>query len=150
MSDRVNWVPNVSAGSWSVAPTESDYEGEDATLSDGAVSVSCSGCSGSAAAGYIGGSSGGTASFSGVESDATTRTTIRIKHANGDTAQRYATVTVNGESQEIAFLPTGGGQVTGSSVVHCSLRSGSANTVVITTEGGSYGPDIDRIFVPVD
>lgn len=149
MTNRVNWVPDVDSSTWSVAPSETEYEGEDATLSSGAVSVTCSGCSGGAAAGYIGGTSGGTVSFSGVSSEVAGRTTLRFKHANGDSTQRYANVTVNGVSQEVAFLPTGGGQVVGSSVVHCSLVAGSGNTVVVTTGGGEYGPDIDRVFVPV-
>ncbi|KAH8706261.1 galactan 1,3-beta-galactosidase [Ilyonectria robusta] len=149
MANRVNWVPQVSSKTWTTAPSENWYEGEAATLSNGAVSVQCTGCSGGAAAGYIGGSSGGTASFSSVHSDATTRTTIRLKFANGDSGERYATVAVNGKKQAIAFLSTGTGQDPGSSVIHCDLNSGSANTVVITTEGGSYGPDIDRIMVPV-
>ncbi|KAF7554783.1 hypothetical protein G7Z17_g2666 [Cylindrodendrum hubeiense] len=149
MTNRVNWVPDVNAETWAAGPAENWYEGEAATLSNGAISVACSGCSGEAAAGYIGGSSGGTVSFSAVRSDATTRTTIRLKHTNGNTGERYAKISVNGVEQDIAFLSTGTGQDPGSSVIHCNLNSGSANTVVLTTDDGSYGPDIDRIMVPV-
>ncbi|KAH7149899.1 galactan 1,3-beta-galactosidase [Dactylonectria estremocensis] len=149
MENRVNWIPDVKSQTWSAGPSETSYEGEAATLSNGAVSVTCSGCSGSVAVGYIGGSSGGTVSFSGVRSDATTRTSIRIKYANGDSGARYATVTVNGQAQTVAFLSTGTGQVAGSSVLNCDLKSGSTNTVIITTGGGSYGPDVDRLMVPV-
>nr|UMZ45359.1 hypothetical protein [Paramyrothecium sp.] len=148
LTNRVNWVPNVSAETWSTGPSETQYEGEAATLTNGASKVTCQGCSGSAAAGYVGGSSGGTVAFSRISSQATGRTTLRIKHLNGNSSQRYATVTVNGVSQEVAFLPSEDGQSPASASVHCNLQSGSSNTVVITSRNG-YGPDIDRIFVPV-
>jgi hypothetical protein len=147
LTNRVNWIPNVSSQTWTAGPTESQYEGESATLTNGAVRVNCQGCSGGAAAGYIGGSGGGAVTFSGVSSQSGGRTTLRIKHMNGDSGQRYATVTVNGQSQDVAFLPSDDGQTPGSTSVHCDLQPGSSNTVVITSRQG-YGPDIDRIFVP--
>ncbi|KAK9413100.1 putative Glycosyl hydrolase [Seiridium unicorne] len=149
MADYVNWVPNVSAGTWAAGPSESQPEGETATLANGATSISCSGCSGSKAAGDIGGSSGGTVTFSGVSSSASTKSTIRIKYENGNTGQRFGEVTVNGVSQTIAFLPSADGNTPASSVVHAQLTSGTSNTVVIAGLGdGTYGPDIDRIMVP--
>ncbi|KAI1341406.1 galactan 1,3-beta-galactosidase [Xylariaceae sp. FL0016] len=149
MSNYVNWVPDASAGTWAAGPSESQPQAEDATTSGGAETVDCSGCSGSAAVGYIGGSSGGALTFSGISSDATTRTTIRVKYENGDSSQRHANVTVNGVTQLVAFLPTDDGNTPGSSTVHADLTAGSGNTVVITTTDGSYGPDVDRIMVPV-
>lgn len=151
MANYVNWIPNVSSGgAWTAGPSENDPEAESATLSNGAKIVSCSGCSGSEAAGYIGGSTGGTVTFSGVTSSASTTTTIRVKFENGDSSQRFANVSCNGLEQTIAFLPTASGQGSpGSSVVNCALTSGSSNTIVITQTDGSYGPDVDRIMVPV-
>jgi hypothetical protein len=149
MQNRVNWVPNVSGGTWAAGPTETSREGEGATLSNGARSVSCSGCSGNAAAGWIGGTAQGSVTLSGVSSQASTRTTLRIKHLNGNSAERYATVTVNGVSQRIAFLPGNSGQEPGSSSVHVNLQSGTSNTIVISGADGGYGPDIDRVFIPV-
>jgi hypothetical protein len=151
MQDHVNWSPNAAAGTWAAGPIETQQEGEAAALSSGAVTISCSACSGSSAAGYIGGPPKGTVQFSGISSQATTRTTIRLKHQNGDATQRYATVTCNGVSQEISFLPTGGGSTApGSSSLHCNLNAGTGNALTITTNDGSWGPDIDRIFVPVN
>lgn len=147
MTNPVNWVPNVASSTWALGPSETHYEGEDAVLTNGATSVSCSGCSGAAAAGYVGGPDGGTVSFSSVSSDASTRTTIRVKHTNGDSSQRHATVSVNGVGQDVAFLPTGG-QTPGSSSVHCDLVAGE-NTVIVAMSDGSYGPDLDGIYVPV-
>ncbi|KAK7746390.1 hypothetical protein SLS53_002349 [Cytospora paraplurivora] len=151
LSDYVNWVPNVAAGgSWTVGPSETDPQGENATLADGAKVVSCSGCSGGEAAGYIGGSTGGSVTFDGVVSDVATTTTIRIKYENGDSSPRYANVSCNGVEQVLAFLPTASGQGTpGSSVLNCALAKGSDNVVAITQTDGSYGPDVDRLMVPL-
>lgn len=151
MANYVNWIPNVAnGGAWTVGPTENDPEGESATLANGAVVVTCSGCSGGEAAGYIGGSSGGTVTFSNVPSSASTTTTIRVKYENGDGTPRYANVTCGGVEHNLAFLPTASGNGSpGSSVVQCAMASGSANTVVIGQSDGSYGPDVDRIMVPV-
>ncbi|KAH7014383.1 galactan 1,3-beta-galactosidase [Microdochium trichocladiopsis] len=132
MSDRVNWTPNVSA-----------------VLANGAVVISCTGCSGGSAAGYIGGSSGGSVTFSNVRADVTGRTTIRVKHLNGNTVQRFADVTVNGVTQRVAFLPTQDGNTPGSSVVHANLNAGIANTIVVRITDGSYGPDVDRLMIPL-
>lgn len=150
MANQVNWIPNVaSGGAWTVGPSESQPEGEAAVLTNGAKTVTCSGCSGGEAAGYIGGSTGGTVTFNGVVSSAATTTTIRVKYENGDSSQRYAVVSCNGVTQKVAFLPTASGTGTpGSSVVNCALKSGSDNVVVVSQTDGTYGPDVDRIMVP--
>jgi hypothetical protein len=147
MKNSVNWVPNVATGSASSGPSETSYEGESATLSGGAKSVSCTGCSGKSAAGYIGGSATGSASFASVSSSATTRTTIRIKYLNGDKSQRFSDVSVNGgAAQSVAFLPSVGTDP-GSSSVHVDLKAG-VNTVKISASGSGWGPDVDRLMVP--
>lgn len=73
------------------------------------------------------------------------RTTLRIKHLNGDSSQRVADVSVNGKTQRVAFLPHGGGDPA-SSVVHVDLKQGS-NEVKISMQG-SWAPDVDRLMVP--
>ena len=144
MKNFVNWRPDNFAG----GPPESSYEGESTTMSNGARTVSCSGCSGSEAAGYLGGSSHGSVQFSSVQSFASTCTNIRVKYENGDSSQRYADVSVNGAaSQRIAFLPTNDGNTPGSSSLNVSLNSGT-NTVKISRSDGGNGPDIDRLLVP--
>lgn len=145
MKNSVNWVLDASTGNMNAGPTETQNEGEAAALSNGAKVISCSSCSGGQAAGYIGGSTNGAALFSNVQSSATTRTSIRIKHLNGDSSQRFADVSVNGKTQRIAFLPHGGGDPA-SSVVHTDLKQGS-NEVRISMQS-SYGPDVDRLMVP--
>ena len=144
MQNYVNWVPST----FGAGPTENEYEAEDATLSNGAKEVSCSGCSGGEAAGYVGGSADGTVKFSTVQSSATTKTSIRIKYENGDTTQRFADVTVNGATQRVAFIPSADGNTPGSSVLNANLNSGT-NTITVAGYGSGYGPDVDRLMVPV-
>ncbi|KAK7537962.1 galactan 1,3-beta-galactosidase [Phyllosticta citricarpa] len=153
MHNQVNWVIDTATGEWRAGPSETQYEGEAATLSNKASAVSCEGCSGGDAAGYIGGNAvpGGTATFGNVDSQASTSTTIRIKYQNLDSTARYAAVTVNGEEvgKHVAFLPTTQG-TPGTSVVHVALTEGEANKVGIAgVAGKGYGPDVDRLMVPV-
>ncbi|KAH7391705.1 glycosyl hydrolase [Pyrenochaeta sp. MPI-SDFR-AT-0127] len=145
MKNSVNWILDANSGSMTAGPSENQYEGESATLSNGARSQACSTCSNGNAAGYIGGSTSGTVLFSNVQSSATTRTTLRVKHLNGDSSQRYADVSVNGNTQRVAFLPHGGGDP-GSSVVHVNLRQGTNEVKISAT--GNWGPDVDRLMVP--
>ncbi|KAI5854710.1 galactan 1,3-beta-galactosidase [Tricharina praecox] len=142
-----NWIPSVSSGSWSAAPSDTVYEAESATLGGGAQTVTCSGCSGSAV-GYIGGTSSGTVTFSNVQSDVTTRTTIRMRYTNGDTTQRFALIEVNGVGQRVAFIPGGSGQETAVVSFTAQLNAGTSNTIRISGVDGGWGPDIDRVFVP--
>jgi hypothetical protein len=145
MKNSVNWVLDAKSGATSAGAEEKQYEGETATLSNGAKSQSCSGCSGGKSAGYVGGPTGGAVLFSSVQSSTATRTTLRIKHLNGDDGQRVADVSVNGKTQRVAFLPNGGSDP-GTSVVHVDMKQGS-NEIKISMQG-SWGPDVDRIMVP--
>jgi len=148
MKNEVNWVPNASTGTWTAGPSENSYEAEDSsnTLSGGAKTASCSACSGKSSVGYIGGSAGGTLTFSKVASSADTTTTIRIHHLNGDNTQRFANVVVNGVAYVVAFLPTGSD--VGTSVLTVPLKSGSSNVIEIKAYNSGWAPDIDRIMVP--
>jgi hypothetical protein len=145
VKNAVNWVLDPSSGTSSAGPEEKQYEGESGTLSNGAKSQSCSGCSGGKAAGYIGGSTGGAVVLGNVQGAVAGRTTLRIKHLNGDSSQRVGDVSVNGKSQRVAFLPHGGGDPA-SSVVHVDLKQGN-NEVKISMQG-TWGPDVDRVMVP--
>ncbi|KAK9640855.1 hypothetical protein HCH54_008614 [Aspergillus fumigatus] len=162
---QVNWILPLQ-GTWTPGPTETNPEAESSTnaLSNGARVISCSGCSGGKAVGWIGGPSDGTLRIVGVESSASTRSTIRVKYENGDSSQRYALVSVNGKTQVLAFLPSGGSPA--SSTLHADLQSGSGNTVTFSAYAQGYGglfssptdlvmaadmevgPDVDRLMVP--
>lgn len=143
-SNRVNWVINPSAGTWSGGPSETSPEAEASsnTIAGGAVVITCSGCSGGKSIGYIGGSSGGTLTFPAISSTSSTTTTIRIHYTNGDSTQRYGNVIVNGVSNIIAFLPSSDGNTPGTSVLTVPLNSGSANVITFEAYNGGYGRHI--------
>jgi hypothetical protein len=143
-----HWTVEIAAGTWQAGASETKYEAEDATLSGGAKTASCSGCSGGDRVGYLGGSSDGTLTFSGLTTSKTASDTVVIAHCNGDSAQRWATVTCNGVSQTIAFLPTTDGNTPGNSTLNCALTSGSSNTITISSDDGTWAADIDAIKVP--
>jgi hypothetical protein len=138
----VNWVPNVAAGTHTAGPSEVDPEAEASVnkLANGAVLVSCSGCSGGQEIGFLGGPSDGSLIFTGVSSSVATTTTIRIHHTNGDTTQRFASVIVNGVGHVVSFLPTPGGDITpGTSVLTVPLNAGSGNTIEFEGFNGGWG-----------
>ncbi|KAI1385419.1 carbohydrate-binding module family 35 protein [Hypoxylon trugodes] len=151
MANAESWVPNLASTSSSAStakPAETAYEGEAATYGGKTRDVSCGSCSGSTAAGYVGGPDKGTVTFGGVHSDAAARTTVRIRYVNGDSSARYANVRVNGgAAQKIAFLPTGSS--VSSSTLHADLKAGSDNEIAIEGVGDGWGPDVDRLIVPV-
>lgn len=137
----MNWIPNVSAGTFSSAPSETAPEAEASpqVRASGAVISSCSGCSGGEEVGYIGGSAGGTLTFPAVSSTVATTTSIRIHHTNGDSTQRFASVIVNGKGYVLSFLPTGGDVNPGTSVLTVPLNSGSTNTIEFEAYNGGWG-----------
>ncbi|KAL7619920.1 hypothetical protein AAE478_010467 [Parahypoxylon ruwenzoriense] len=151
MPNAESWVPELSGSSSSASaakPAESAYEGEAAAYGGKARDVSCGGCSGGTAAGYVGGPDKGSVTFSGVRSDADARTTVRIRYVNGDSSARYANVRVNGgAAQKIAFLPTGSN--VGTSTLHTDLKAGSTNEIVVEGVNDGWGPDVDRLIVPM-
>lgn len=148
MKNFVSWVPTSNPASWQNPPNENSYEGERATYGGQARDVSCSACSNGVAAGYIGGPDKGSVTFSGIKSDIDGLTTIRIKFLNGDSSPRYANVKVNGDGgRRVAFLPATGNPA--SSTLHAQLKKGSDNTIIIEGDGTTWGPDVDRLMVPV-
>ncbi|KAB5575273.1 glycosyl hydrolase family 43 protein [Coniochaeta sp. 2T2.1] len=149
MKNYVSWVPNLdTATAWAGPPEETSYEGEKAAYAGGAKDVSCGGCSGGKAAGYVGGDGNGKVTFSGVRSDAGGMTTVRVKYNNGDSKPRFAQVTVNGgQPVKLAFEPNSGDPA--SSSLNVELKAGTGNTIVFEGVSGGWGPDIDRLMVPV-
>ncbi|KAI2463926.1 carbohydrate-binding module family 35 protein [Annulohypoxylon bovei var. microspora] len=151
MANAESWVPSLNTTSSSASaakPDESSYEGEAAGYGGATRNVSCGSCSGSTAAGYVGGPDKGTVTFTGLRSDAAARTTVRVQYVNGDSSPRYANVRVNGgAAQKLAFLPTGSS--VSSSTLNVDLKAGSDNEFVFEGVGDGWGPDIDRLVVPV-
>ncbi len=151
MRNPGSWAPNVASGTWSLSPETSSYDGAKGTYTGGAKDVSCDRCAAAdkKAAGYIGGSDNGKVTIAGVRSDKGALSSIVIRYQSSESKPRYADVSVNGGApSKIAFLPTGSG--TGSSVVSAQLKSGTSNTIVIEGVDGGWGPDIDRLVIPVE
>ncbi|CZS97611.1 probable glycosyl hydrolase family 43 protein [Rhynchosporium agropyri] len=149
MDNRVNWSLDIAAGTWAPGPAETTPEAESSTniLSGGAKSLDCSSCSGGKSVGYVGGSAGGSLTFTNVTSTVDTTSTLRIVYTNGDSTQRYANVVVNGVGNVVAFVPTAGG-IPLTSTLTVALKKG-VNTVKFEGVNGGYAPDIDRIMVPI-
>ncbi|KAF6815910.1 glycosyl hydrolase family 43 protein [Colletotrichum musicola] len=142
-----SWNVDLAAGTWSEAKPTLELEGEEAVLSNNARVVDCSQCSGSKAAGYLGGDEDGTAVFT-FDSTAADRVTLIVKHKNGDATSRHAAVKVNDQEQSVAFLATNHHPSrAGSSTVHVDLEEGT-NTVKFSRSEG-WGPDVDQLIVPV-
>ncbi|PMD45579.1 carbohydrate-binding module family 35 protein [Hyaloscypha variabilis F] len=151
LHNEVNWILDISAGTWTTGPSETTPEAESSANSwaGGARILTCSACSNGSDIGYIGGPApGGTLTFNGISSTVSTTTTIRIHHLNGDSTQRYANVVTNGVTKVVAFLPTTGG-VPGTSILTVPLNSGTGNTIVFEAYDAGWAPDIDRLMVPV-
>ncbi|KAG9238050.1 glycoside hydrolase family 43 protein, partial [Amylocarpus encephaloides] len=151
LNKQVNWILDIAKGTWTPGPVETTYEAEDTlnTLSGGSRTISCSGCSGKTSIGYIGGSPNGKLTISGVSSTVSTNTTIRINYTNADSTQRYATLSVNGARYIVAFIPTPDDNSPGTAAVTVRLEEGKANTFVFEAYNGGWGPNIDRIAIPV-
>ncbi|TVY31533.1 hypothetical protein LSUB1_G008120, partial [Lachnellula subtilissima] len=149
LTNEVNWILN--SNSWSNGPSETTPEAEASTntLSGGAKVIACSGCSGAQSIGYIGGGSGGKLIFPSISSSVATTSTIRIHYTNADSSQRYASVVVNGVSHVVAFIPTPDDNTPGTATLTVPLNSGSANTIAFEAYNGGWGPNIDRLMVPV-
>ncbi|KAL4787992.1 glycosyl hydrolase [Aspergillus varians] len=147
-----SWTVDLTSGTWAEPATVSEYEGEAGEFSGGARTIDCFQCSGSVAAGYIGGDedsdNDGAVVFE-VEVGTSGRITLDINYLNGNTNPRYATVSVNGgEEQTAAFVSTvHHSDSVGSSAVHVALNSG-LNTIRFSGTGG-WGPDIDQLAIPV-
>jgi hypothetical protein len=137
----VNWILDISAGTWTTGPSETTPEAESSsnTLAGGAEVLSCSGCSGGKSVGYIGGSTDGTLTFPDISSSVSTTTTIRIHYENGDSTQRFANVVVNGVTHVVAFVPTSDGSTPGTSTLTVPLNIGPSNVIKFEAYNGGWG-----------
>jgi len=144
------WVPNLTSESgFQTAPSNTTIQGESGKYSGGAKNISCSGCAGGQAAGYIGGPDQGSVTLSGIEVKDSTATTITFQYRNGDSGTRYANITFNDSPpQKVAFLSTGGNVKR--SFISTQLKAGQDNTIVIEGYDTGYGPDIDVVEIPLE
>ena len=122
------------------------YEAEASgnTLLGGAVSSSCSSCSGGNKVGYVGDNSG-TLQFNGVSAAAAGNATVTISYLNGGSS-RSAQMSVNGGSPVTVNFPgTGSWTTVGTVQAQASLNVGN-NTIKFSNPSG-WAPDFDRIEV---
>jgi Ricin-type beta-trefoil lectin domain/Carbohydrate binding module (family 35) len=124
------------------------YEAESATLGGSADANSCAACSGSEKVSSIGGSGGGTVTFTGVAESAAGSYTMTVYYLSVGKA-KPAVVTVNGTAQTVTFAETSASSysVVGSATVTVSLKAGSSNTIEFSGSGTAGAPDLDRVVV---
>ncbi|KAI1795999.1 galactan 1,3-beta-galactosidase [Ganoderma leucocontextum] len=136
------WSVNLAAGTWSVA-SGTAYEAENGVRSGSSTILSDSSFSGGSAVGYLG--NGGSVSIT-VQGKGTAQW-VSLYIANGDSAWRNTTVSVNGGSPVWIDQPsTDGGNVILSVPVKLNLNSGS-NTITFGAGQSNYAADLDRIIV---
>ncbi|KNG91173.1 glycosyl hydrolase family 43 protein [Aspergillus nomiae NRRL 13137] len=123
LNNETAWVLPLD-GTWSSAGDGSSYEAEssDNALTNGAKIISCSGCSGG-------------------------KDHHRVRYANGNNSQRFANVTVNGQSHVLAFLPSGSGNTPFTSTLHTTLDQGDTNTITFSVYEEGWGPDLDELVI---
>jgi hypothetical protein len=133
--------PNLDHLEVQVVPvTSTDYQAEDAVISQGVVESNWPGFTG---AGFVNGDNvvGSYVQFA-VNGPATT---LAVRYANGTTVDRPMTLTVDGVSQgSMSFPPTGAWSTWATATRSMSLGSGS-HTVRLTATTANGGPNLDRI-----
>jgi hypothetical protein len=149
MNYHDHWILNKDEGIWRHGQDEEHYQGQHATLSNGAKVLTCSGCEGQKSAGYIGGPSHGEALFNNIRAKGAGKRMMRIFSPNGDQTERFAGVCINGGKPiRVAFLPTDDASTPGISGVIIDLKDG-LNTIKIEGISDAWGPDIDRLMIPI-
>ena len=137
----------TGAGTGGGTTTPTSYEAESATLSGGANASSCSHCSGGEKVSAVGGSAGGTVTFTGVTAPTVGTYTMTVSYLSVGKA-KPAMITVNGAAQTVTFPETDASSysVIGSYAVTVTLKAGS-NTIAFGAGGTASAPDLDRIMV---
>ncbi|EUC43774.1 carbohydrate-binding module family 35 protein [Bipolaris oryzae ATCC 44560] len=127
------------------------------SLSSGANTSPCSGCTSSNKVGNIGGSNGGRVTLSNIRTSKATQT-VRFDYINGNvdymggTNERVASISVNGGAAKTVSFPLTGynWNVDVSKDYGVELSGFSTtgpNTITISGAGTAFGPDFDRIGV---
>lgn len=128
------------------------------SLSNGAKTSSCPGCTSSLKVGYLGGSSNGRVVLSNIQTSQATQT-VRFDYINsevsylgGGSNERLASVSVNGGAAQTVSFPLSGYNwdkdvCRGWAVQLSGFSTTGANTVAISGVNGGYAPDLDRIGV---
>lgn len=127
------------------------------SLSSGANTQSCSGCSSSTRVGNLGGSSNGRVTLSNIRTSQATQTVL-FDYINGQvdymggTNERVASISVNGGAAKTVSFPLSGynwdvNVSKGYAVELSGFSTTSTNTITISGAGSANAPDFDRIGV---
>lgn len=127
------------------------------SLSSGANTSPCSGCTSSNKVGNIGGSNGGRVTLSNIRTSKATQT-VSFDYINGNvdymggTNERVASISVNGGAAKTVSFPLTGYNWNvdvskGYGVELSGFSTSGPNTITISGVGSAYGPDFDRIGV---
>jgi len=127
-------------------PPPARYEAENATISQGVVESNWPGFSGTGFVNYdnlVGSYVQWT-----VNAASAGPATLRIRHANGSTANRPMDITVDGTlaADDLAFPPTGAWSTWQTVTATVTLNAG-ANTIRATATTASGGPNVDYLEV---
>lgn len=142
-SSSVNVTTNASSGGGGGTTVTYEAEAAGNTLAGGAVSATCSTCSGGSKVGYVG-NNAGTLQFNGINASTAGTYTLTIAYLNGDTAARSAQVSMNGgTATNVSFPVTGSWSTVGTVQTSVQLSAGN-NTIKLSNPSG-WAPDFDRI-----
>jgi alpha-galactosidase len=131
------------------------------SLSSGAKTASCSGCTSSTKVGNVGGSSNGQVVLSNISTSKATQNVL-FDYINGDvgfsftgsTNERLASIKVNGGTAQTVSFPLTGYNwdkdvYKGYAVELSGFNTSGPNTITISGVNGGWAPDFDRLAVIV-
>jgi hypothetical protein len=141
-----NGGPNVDFLDFEVAAPATDYQAEDATISQGTVATNHTGYTGTGFVDYTN-VAGSYVEWS-VTSSAGGSTSLTFRYANGTTTSRPMSITVNGTvvSSSLSFPGTGNWDTWSTVSVTATLTAGT-NTVRATATTSNGGPNVDKLTV---
>ncbi|KAH7401356.1 alfa-D-galactopyranosidase/beta-L arabinopyranosidase [Pyrenochaeta sp. MPI-SDFR-AT-0127] len=128
------------------------------SLSSGANTQSCSGCTSSSKVGYLGGSSNGRVTLSNIRTSKATQNVLfdfinsEIGYLGGKNNERIASISVNGGTATSVSFPLSGYNWDASvyknyAVELSGFSTTGPNTITISGVDGAYAPDFDRVGV---
>ncbi|MET7279880.1 DUF4832 domain-containing protein [Kribbella sp. NPDC005582] len=110
------------------------------TLTGGAVTATCSGCSGGSKVGYVG--NGATLVFNNIGTGTAGNHTLTLSYLSAET--RSATIKVNGgTATSYSFAPTADWNTVGTRTITVPLNAAN-NTITIANPSG-WAPDFDKL-----
>ncbi|MBB3727664.1 cellulase family glycosylhydrolase [Nonomuraea dietziae] len=136
--------PNLDYAEVDVAAPASEYQAENAVISQGIVDTKHAGYTGSGFVDYAN-VEGSYVEFT-VDAAAAGNAALTFRYANGTTVNRPLAVAVNGTSVNRDFPGTGAWSTWAETTVNAALRAGP-NTVRATATTANGGPNLDRLTV---